>query len=127
MGVILGLIAGYFGGLVDNIIMRVVDIMLALPSLLLALVLTLLLTGCQEQGQGLTLRISLPQELTTLDPAMVTTDSEKIVVSHLYENLMNDFPKKSQLYYEMADIYLQNGDYEKALLTAEEIENELKD
>ncbi|MFG3826298.1 ABC transporter permease subunit, partial [Escherichia coli] len=34
-----GLIAGYFGGLVDNIIMRVVDIMLALPSLLLALVL----------------------------------------------------------------------------------------
>ncbi|STI81963.1 dipeptide ABC transporter permease [Escherichia coli] len=39
MGVILGLIAGYFGGLVDNIIMRVVDIMLALPSLLLALVL----------------------------------------------------------------------------------------
>ena len=31
--------AGYFGGIVDNIIMRVVDIMLALPSLLLALVL----------------------------------------------------------------------------------------
>lgn len=39
MGVILGLIAGYFGGIVDNVIMRVVDIMLALPSLLLALVL----------------------------------------------------------------------------------------
>ncbi|MDI5568576.1 zinc-binding dehydrogenase, partial [Salmonella enterica subsp. enterica serovar Kentucky] len=39
MGIILGLVAGYFGGLVDNIIMRVVDIMLALPSLLLALVL----------------------------------------------------------------------------------------
>lgn len=39
MGVVLGLIAGYFGGIVDNVIMRVVDIMLALPSLLLALVL----------------------------------------------------------------------------------------
>ncbi|MBV4414486.1 dipeptide ABC transporter permease DppC [Enterobacteriaceae bacterium YMB-R22] len=39
MGVILGLIAGYFGGAADSIIMRVVDIMLALPSLLLALVL----------------------------------------------------------------------------------------
>lgn len=38
MGAILGLIAGYFGGLVDNIIMRVVDIMLALPSPLLMLV-----------------------------------------------------------------------------------------
>ncbi len=33
------LVAGYFGGVVDSIIMRVVDIMLALPSLLLALVL----------------------------------------------------------------------------------------
>ncbi|MGP0730953.1 ABC transporter permease subunit, partial [Escherichia coli] len=39
MGVIFGLIAGYFGGLGDNSIMRVFDIMLALPSLLLALVL----------------------------------------------------------------------------------------
>lgn len=39
LGVVLGLVAGYFGGAVDSIIMRVVDIMLALPSLLLALVL----------------------------------------------------------------------------------------
>ncbi len=39
MGIVLGLVAGYFGDIVDNIIMRVVDIMLALPSLLLALVL----------------------------------------------------------------------------------------
>ena len=57
-------------------------------ALLLVLVLTALLTGCQDQSQGLALRISLPHELTTLDPAMVTTETEKIVVSHLYENLM---------------------------------------
>lgn len=38
-GVIFGLLAGYLGSVVDAIIMRVVDIMLALPSLLLALVL----------------------------------------------------------------------------------------
>ncbi len=38
-GVIFGLIAGYIGGITDAIIMRLVDIMLALPSLLLALVL----------------------------------------------------------------------------------------
>ncbi|BDH44159.1 dipeptide ABC transporter permease DppC [Salmonella enterica subsp. enterica serovar Choleraesuis] len=38
-GVILGLLAGYFGGALDATIMRLVDIMLALPSLLLALVL----------------------------------------------------------------------------------------
>ena len=39
MGVTIGVIAGYFGGVVDALNMRVVDIMLALPSLLLALVL----------------------------------------------------------------------------------------
>lgn len=39
LGVIFGLIAGYVGGTADAIIMRLVDIMLALPSLLLALVL----------------------------------------------------------------------------------------
>ena len=39
LGITLGLIAGYTGGFLDNIIMRAVDIMLALPSLLLALVL----------------------------------------------------------------------------------------
>ncbi len=36
-GVIFGLLAGYIGGVVDAAIMRLVDIMLALPSLLLAL------------------------------------------------------------------------------------------
>ncbi|MCG7390566.1 MULTISPECIES: dipeptide ABC transporter permease DppC [Pantoea] len=39
LGVVFGLLAGYLGGVVDATIMRVVDIMLALPSLLLALVL----------------------------------------------------------------------------------------
>lgn len=39
LGVVFGLFAGYYGGVVDAIIMRITDIMLALPSLLLALVL----------------------------------------------------------------------------------------
>ena len=39
VGVTLGLIAGFFGGNVDHFIMRLVDITLALPSILLALVL----------------------------------------------------------------------------------------
>lgn len=39
LGITLGLLAGYYGGAVEAVIMRVVDIMLALPSLLLALVL----------------------------------------------------------------------------------------
>jgi dipeptide transport system permease protein len=42
-GVALGLTAGFFGGLVDIAIMRVMDMMLALPSLLLAIVVVAVL------------------------------------------------------------------------------------
>lgn len=42
-GVSLGLIAGYFGGWIDVFIMRIIDIMLALPSLLLAIAVVAIL------------------------------------------------------------------------------------
>lgn len=42
-GVLLGLIAGFSGRLVDNVIVRVMDVLLAFPSLLLALVLVAIL------------------------------------------------------------------------------------
>ena len=42
-GVTVGLIAGFFGGAVDTIIMRVMDIILSFPSLILALVLVAIL------------------------------------------------------------------------------------
>ena len=38
-GILVGLVAGFFGGWIDPLIMRVMDIILAFPSLLLALVL----------------------------------------------------------------------------------------
>lgn len=38
-GVLLGLISGYKGGLVDSIIMRLVDVLLAFPSIILAMAL----------------------------------------------------------------------------------------
>ena len=47
-GIIIGLLAGFFGGWVDTVIMRVMDVVLAFPSLLLALVLVAIL------GPGLT-------------------------------------------------------------------------
>ncbi len=36
-GVVVGLVAGYFGGRVDSVIMRLIDILMAFPSLLLAI------------------------------------------------------------------------------------------
>ena len=43
VGVLIGLISGYFGGIIDSIIMRVTDIMLAFPVLLLAMTITAVL------------------------------------------------------------------------------------
>ena len=47
-GTLFGAIAGYYGGKLDNVIMRVMDIMLAMPSILLAMVIVTIL------GQSLT-------------------------------------------------------------------------
>lgn len=43
IGTVLGSIAGYFGGWVDNVIMRVMDVLLAFPSLLLAIAIVTVL------------------------------------------------------------------------------------
>ena len=58
-------------------------------ALALSLVMVLgLLTACGEEAQEAPLRVSLPSGVETLDPAYVETETERIVVSHLYENLM---------------------------------------
>jgi peptide/nickel transport system permease protein len=44
IGVVVGSVAAYYGGLVDNVIMRVVDIFLILPGILAALILAAVLT-----------------------------------------------------------------------------------
>jgi len=40
LGMILGCVAGFYGGRYDSVIMRVIDMMLAIPSVLLAIVIT---------------------------------------------------------------------------------------
>jgi len=47
LGITFGVIAGYYGGWVDSVIMRIVDIMFAFPALLLAIVIVTVI------GQGL--------------------------------------------------------------------------
>ncbi|MCK5429735.1 MAG: ABC transporter permease subunit, partial [Anaerolineales bacterium] len=42
-GIFLGSLAGYFGGVVDEVIMRITDIFLAFPSLILAMAITVAL------------------------------------------------------------------------------------
>ncbi len=46
IGTVLGAVAGYFGGWLDNVIMRIMDVVLAFPALLLAIVIA---SGGQAQ------------------------------------------------------------------------------
>lgn len=49
VGLFIGLVSGYFGGVVDIVIMRFIDILLAFPPLLLALVIAATLgTGIEK-------------------------------------------------------------------------------
>lgn len=49
IGIILGMLSGYFGGVVDSIIMRIADLQFAFPSLLIGLIIMSLLgTGIAE-------------------------------------------------------------------------------
>ena len=48
IGALLGVLAGYYGSWIDNTIMRIMDMMLAMPSILLAMVIVTIL------GQSLT-------------------------------------------------------------------------
>jgi peptide/nickel transport system permease protein len=43
IGVVIGLISGYYGGWLDSLIMRIIDIMLAFPGLLLAIAIVAIL------------------------------------------------------------------------------------
>ena len=43
IGVLVGLVAGYYGGLLDSTLMRIIDVMLAFPGILLALAIVSIL------------------------------------------------------------------------------------
>ena len=79
-GIIVGVIAGYFQGWVDTTIMRVMDIILAFPSLLLALVLVAVL------GPGLTnamiaIALVLQPHFVRLTRAAVMTEKTRDYVT----------------------------------------------
>ena len=51
LGVILGGIAGYFGGVVDNIIMRICDILMCLPGIPILLIISTLLEAAEVDAK----------------------------------------------------------------------------
>jgi oligopeptide transport system permease protein len=66
VGLIVGLAAGYFGGVVDNVLMRIVDIMYAFPTLLfIILLMTFFRLGTADPEPG-----SFVYSMTQLDRSL---------------------------------------------------------
>jgi peptide/nickel transport system permease protein len=102
LGTALGIISGYLGGIVDTIIMRVVDLTFSLPVILFALAvgaifgpgilpLTIILSfllwsGYARMGRGEVLRI---KESDYIAYAKVTVASQsRIMLKHLLPNIL---------------------------------------
>lgn len=102
IGVTLGLIAGFYGGLVDNFVMRMVDIMFAFPFLLLAItwmaifspgqrnvIAILVLTGwatfCRMvRGQVLAGR----EREYVIAARVIGASNQRLIVRHILPNLI---------------------------------------
>ena len=75
-GVVVGLVAGFFGGWVDSVIMRVMDVILAFPSLLLALVLVAVL-GPGLVNAMIAIALVLQPHFARLTRAAVMTEKNR--------------------------------------------------
>jgi peptide/nickel transport system permease protein len=103
VGVSIGLIAGYVGGIVDLLAMRAIDALLAFPALLLAIAITAAL-GPQIQNAMIAIGIVAVPLYTRLTRGQVLTlrerefivaaraigcSSMRIVLGHLFPNIAN--------------------------------------
>ncbi len=75
-GIVLGLIAGFFRGWIDTFIMRIMDVILAFPSLLLALVLVAVL-GPGLMNAMIAIALVLQPHFVRLTRAAVLTERSK--------------------------------------------------
>ncbi len=79
LGVSTGMIAGYYGGIVDTIIMRLMDIMLAFPSILLAIAIMAIL-GPQLSNAMLAIGIvNLPRFARIVRSSVLTVKEEEYI------------------------------------------------
>jgi peptide/nickel transport system permease protein len=78
-GVILGALAGYSGGLIDNAIMRVLDVVLAFPSLLLAIAIVSVLGPTLFNAMMAIALVSIPAYARVMRASVLATKGEEYV------------------------------------------------
>lgn len=79
-GILVGLIAGYYRGWIDTVIMRLMDIILAFPSLLLALVLVAILGPSLTNGM-IAIALTLQPHFVRLTRAAVMAEKSRDYVT----------------------------------------------
>jgi dipeptide transport system permease protein len=81
IGAMLGLVAGYFRGLVDTTIMRLMDVMLALPSLLLAIAVVAILGPGLANAMYAIAIVLLPHYVRLMRAAVISEARREYVTS----------------------------------------------
>ncbi len=81
VGVVLGLVAGFTGGVVEIAIMRAMDVMLALPSLLLAIVIVAVLGPSLINAAMAVIIVQLPHFVRLTRAAVITEKTKDYVIS----------------------------------------------
>ena len=81
IGVALGLVAGFFRGVVEITIMRTMDIMLTLPSLLLAIVIVAILGPSLLNAAMAVVVVALPHYVRLTRAAVITETSKDYVTA----------------------------------------------
>ncbi len=122
-GTILGLLSGYFGGLTDKIIMRIVDILMALPSILLAIVVVSILGPNLFNAIVAVSIVSVPH-FTRIVRSSVLSEKEKQYViasrsfgaGHLRQMVINILPNCMAPLIVQATLGFSNGILDAAAL-----------
>ncbi|MFN2281414.1 MAG: ABC transporter permease, partial [Anaerolineales bacterium] len=79
VGTLLGALGGYIGGWVDNLIMRVMDVLLAFPSLLLAIaIVTVLGRGLQNALLAIAI-VSIPRYARVIRGSVLSIKEQEFV------------------------------------------------
>lgn len=80
-GVLLGLVAGFFRGLIEDVIMRAMDIMLAFPALLLAIVIVAILGPSLTNAIMAVSIVVLPHYVRLARAAVITEITKEYVTA----------------------------------------------
>lgn len=104
LGVTLGLIAGFYRGPIDNVLMRIVDIQLAFPTILLAitmvavlgrgigiLILVFVIAEWVRYVRVIRAQVLVVREMQYVEAARATGASDRrILTAHILKNVLTD-------------------------------------